>query len=529
MAGRGAAGGLARGLESGLNIGMRAIDMQRKVDESADDKRYRDRALRLKEMEFELEKGAGDLFGQILKAEQEETRSRGQASQVMTTMFDTAKKPKSMRDVDTLAAVLKDQSGIELAPNAVDVFKKASTEELLPIMNAAANQFVDDPDQNMQTLGKVLSNPMAFNQMLSTLNNSALAAEQGKEIGKEPPRASEEDKRSKLVAQLERRRDAYMKVADGFPTTKHGQAAFLRAKEMQDRIDKISPSNKEQNIALRVAATAAGVPNSTSLDQLTPEQAKATNDAYKSIVMAQTVGNNGEIINVPLTRSQVGAFAGTPKAPLKPLPKDAQETINAVPGMYRAMDTIEKHVSKSGRVKGIGSKVGAFFGTDKDAIDFNTARSNLRVQGQAIIKGIPSNYDIQSFMETVPNLLAPDVANESRIKFTREVLDDTLKGTISFYQGTGYKIPQFVADLAKKRGIDLNDIKPWNGDTNNYPLDDVYRKHEAQIKKLSAEKAGGSVPKGMTKAKALKMILDANPGAKASDPDVQELLRKRGF
>lgn len=154
-----------------------------------------------------------------------------------------------------------------------------------------------------------------------------------------------------------------------------------------------------------------------------------------------------------------------PSAALKKLPKDAQDALGAAPSVYKSLDTMEKTVraGKTGRLRGLLSETEAFFGTDQEAVEHETARNNFRVQAQAIIKGIPSNFDIQSITKTFSHLLAPGSVNQSRINFSRQAMDDLLRANISYHIGQGYAIPDWALELAQSRGIDPDSLKPWDG------------------------------------------------------------------
>lgn len=154
-------------------------------------------------------------------------------------------------------------------------------------------------------------------------------------------------------------------------------------------------------------------------------------------------------------------------APLKPLPKDASDALGAAPSIYRSLDMMEKTVKagKTGRAQGVLSKAGAFFGTDQEAIEHETARTNFQVQAQAIIKGIPSNFDVQTITKTFSDLLAPGSVNQSRINYSRQAMDDLLRANISYHMGQGYAIPEWTLELAKQRGINPDSLKPWDGKT----------------------------------------------------------------
>ncbi len=187
-----------------------------------------------------------------------------------------------------------------------------------------------------------------------------------------------------------------------------------------------------------------------------------------------TYDEQGRPVTNVATRTQVAAtaqgFPGRPGVPVatgpaKPLPSAAQDDFNSFNSVYRSLDIMEKNIGKSGIGTGIVSKGTAALGTDKGAVDFETARNNLRVQAQSLIKGIPSNFDVQTFIATMPSLTSAKESNKSRIDFMRQMTDDILKSAISYYKGTGFNIPTHYVALASKRGIDVTNIAPWDGVT----------------------------------------------------------------
>src|SRR3989337_2840717 len=77
----------------------------------------------------------------------------------------------------------------------------------------------------------------------------------------------------------------------------------------------------------------------------------------------------------------------------QPPPTNVQETITGALNTLEQLDTMDAYVSESGRFKGLWSSLGAWIGSNEEAIKFNTARDNVLLSTQSIIKGIPSNYD----------------------------------------------------------------------------------------------------------------------------------------
>ena len=149
--------------------------------------------------------------------------------------------------------------------------------------------------------------------------------------------------------------------------------------------------------------------------------------------------------------------------PEKPIPPAIQDSFTGAMNSYNALDAIERNIGKSGVISGYGSEIQAKLGSDKGAIEFKTAVNNLKVQAQSIIKGIPSNFDVQTFIATMPSLTEAPNTNTERIKQTRQALDQIVKDTISYYKGLKYQIPDHIVAQAKARNIDLDSLKPWDG------------------------------------------------------------------
>ena len=157
-----------------------------------------------------------------------------------------------------------------------------------------------------------------------------------------------------------------------------------------------------------------------------------------------------------------GAANAAPGQQGKALPAEAQQSITSSVASLAALDTITKNIGKSGLFEGRVSQLGAWLGLDKKAIDFQTARDNLKVQAQAIIKGIPSNFDVETFIETLPDITKPQATNQSRAEFTRAVLKQLIADTISYYKYSGHRIPENIVTRAKQAGIDPDRIEPYN-------------------------------------------------------------------
>lgn len=154
-----------------------------------------------------------------------------------------------------------------------------------------------------------------------------------------------------------------------------------------------------------------------------------------------------------------GAGTVVVRAKPKPLPQGTQDDLDQLPGMWDAFQHVERGLKETGFVVGpLKREFAKRFGGNQDIIDFDTGFSNMRLAAQALIKGTPSNFDVTTFVETLPQAgLDPDV-NKSRLAFTKTNARNLLALKIGYYKGLNYQIPPAIMDLAKKFGIDTNTI-----------------------------------------------------------------------
>lgn len=147
----------------------------------------------------------------------------------------------------------------------------------------------------------------------------------------------------------------------------------------------------------------------------------------------------------------------------KPLPSEAQDSLSQAFDAFDALDVMKKNMSETGVITGRVSQAQAALGFNQPAIDFDTGRNNMKLAAQALIKGIPSNFDVQTMVNTLPALGLPESVNKSREDFSRKLLKNLVKRTVAYYKGTGHNIPPGILKEAQKRGIDIGATKPWDG------------------------------------------------------------------
>lgn len=158
-----------------------------------------------------------------------------------------------------------------------------------------------------------------------------------------------------------------------------------------------------------------------------------------------------------LTKSLVNIDMGQPPPP------SVQETVSGALDTLKNLNIMEQYVGESGRLKGLWNIAGAWIGTNEDAIAFETARNNIILSQQSIIKGIPSNYDVKININTIAALWLPEKTNRQRIKLTREITKNLLHNSIAFYKNTKQTFPQQIIEQAKEFGIDVDKVSKWDG------------------------------------------------------------------
>jgi len=214
----------------------------------------------------------------------------------------------------------------------------------------------------------------------------------------------------------------------------------------------------------------------------------------------------GQPIQSVISRPQAAKMAGSgqanlgPSASLKPVPSAVQDNLMQGLQAIKALDQMEAGLSETGRLKGVLSKGQVFVGENPKAISFETARNNFRLSAQAMIKGIPSNFDVQTVIDTIPAMTLPESVNTERAKFARSVFNDLIKQSVAFYKGKGFDIPGEIIDQARLLKIDIGSVSPFTGLD---PFEKVQKRVEAfktreSKKGIKPTEVGGAPPAGIT-------------------------------
>ena len=91
--------------------------------------------------------------------------------------------------------------------------------------------------------------------------------------------------------------------------------------------------------------------------------------------------------------------------------------------------------------------------------EFDALRGQMKLAAQSIIKGTPSNFDVQVVIDTLPNYWVPHSVNMQRIGASKALTTQLIKDSIA-YQLTVYGgVPKALAERAMTAGIDVNALQ----------------------------------------------------------------------
>ncbi len=266
-------------------------------------------------------------------------------------------------------------------------------------------------------------------------------------------------------------------------------------------------------VAMRAAGQTTGIPH---IDRLSPKQAQASLNFFKQPI--QILGTHPQT-GQPLTflmphalavQGRPGAAAVFPREAPKPLPQEARSAMSGAVKMYRGLDVMEQNLQGTGLQRGlIGEaryRTGIGAAANKNYRDFVTARNSVMHEVQALIKGVPTEFDVSRMERTIPHPLLKNEVNIERLRYSRQMVDDLLLDTIAYHKGTGHQIPEHLVTLAKNRGINVDQISPWSqaGD----PFARTLQKYKGQIApKGEAAKPAKSAAAPETRAIGGKMYI----------------------
>ena len=135
---------------------------------------------------------------------------------------------------------------------------------------------------------------------------------------------------------------------------------------------------------------------------------------------------------------------------IDPIPQPVQDSMNAAFAGFKDLkmmtDNIREGVPIVGKIKYITSA----FGLDPGATEFITGQKGTLVSSTAaLIKGIPSDFDVKNLKATIPSIDEGDSVNIVRAKRLQRIYNDIIKNSLAWHAGYGYRIPEAIEVKAR--------------------------------------------------------------------------------
>lgn len=146
--------------------------------------------------------------------------------------------------------------------------------------------------------------------------------------------------------------------------------------------------------------------------------------------------------------------------PNQPMPPATQEKMMGALHALEFGKTIQEAVQKgvkTGPIKGPISWAKVWLGAENET-KYNEAKKQLALAGQAIIPGIPSNYDMQTYVGTIPGWVDPAPMVQEKLRWNDKLSKQMIRTTLSYFQGSATIIPEELRAVAASKGIDLDTI-----------------------------------------------------------------------
>ena len=152
---------------------------------------------------------------------------------------------------------------------------------------------------------------------------------------------------------------------------------------------------------------------------------------------------------------------------IDPIPGPVQETMNAAFSGFKDLKMMTDNIREGSFITGNIKRLTSAFGLDAGATEFITGEKGTLVSSTAaLIKGIPSDFDVQNLKATIPNIGQGDSVNIVRAKRLQRMYNDIIKNSLAWHAGQGYRIPEAIE--VKARAIIGNQAVNEALNTNKY-------------------------------------------------------------
>ena len=136
---------------------------------------------------------------------------------------------------------------------------------------------------------------------------------------------------------------------------------------------------------------------------------------------------------------------------IAPIPSAAQEAMTSAFDGFKDLKLIVDNIDEGVPFFGGLKRITSTLGLDKGATEFLTGQDGTLVSSTAaLIKGIPSNFDVQNLKNTLPNINQGDSVNIIRAKRLQRMYNDIIKNTLAWHSGLGNRIPMSIEIMARE-------------------------------------------------------------------------------
>lgn len=197
---------------------------------------------------------------------------------------------------------------------------------------------------------------------------------------------------------------------------------------------------------------------------------------------------------------------------------NTRESILAQINMLNGLDVLRSVRGMAGIVKGpalgLGLKLGLV--TDDQLVNASAVADKMSADIQAMIKGIPSNYDAELFQLQVPD---PRKSQSQAMYVARiDLLEDNVRKaielTVSAHKGTNKEMPQELLHAMERMGIDQALIDPMSQEEYDAAVDAHNVVMEAQIDTVAIQDPQAENETATTDAR--QSVLDQIAAARAA-------------
>lgn len=203
----------------------------------------------------------------------------------------------------------------------------------------------------------------------------------------------------------------------------------------------------------------------------------------------------------------------------KPLSDEQFKGLQGGFNMLQALQTVEANKDLFGLLRGPQARASAAFGIGPDAqraADTEAALGSIKTNVSSLIKGIPSNFDVQTFFGRIPNLnglVSLESAEKAEAKLTN-LKDETrflVRSAIAYYKKNKNSIPPEFETIAQGYGIDINSVKESEYTPNlQEAFDKKFNVYTPEQESLIQRTLEANKSKGMDRQTAIRFLKSRN-------------------